>query len=345
MDVGWTLKRSVGKADERLMIGSLRHILKLVRFPNLLIIAATQYSMRYLIMDPLLPSDSFSLQFGGFQFFLLVLSTVFIAAAGYIINDYFDTRADLINKPSRVVVGFRITRRQAMTLHAVLNIIGVGLGVYLAFYIKIPSLGIIFLIATGMLWFYSTNYKRQFLIGNLSVAFLTGLVPLMVVLFEIPLLNREYGEEMLKYDATFNYMFAWVGGFSFFAFLTTLIREVIKDAEDFEGDSAYGMKTVPIVMGTRWTRVLIIGLIALMIFLLVYLLWKHILFSVEPMDYYSLAYFLFFLIVPLVLLAVQAGRASSREDYHRASVLIKWIMLTGILYSGLVFYLVKFRYG
>ncbi|MCK4746451.1 MAG: UbiA family prenyltransferase, partial [Bacteroidales bacterium] len=109
------------------MIKQLLSILRLIRFPNLLIIATTQYAMRYLVMVPLLPSDSFTLQFGELQFALLVLSTIFIAAAGYIINDYFDTKADLINKPARVVVGVKIGRRVAMILHAMLNIIGVGL--------------------------------------------------------------------------------------------------------------------------------------------------------------------------------------------------------------------------
>jgi 4-hydroxybenzoate polyprenyltransferase len=230
------------------MIKQIRSIFLLVRFPNLVIIAATQYAMRYLIMDPLLPATDFELQFGNIQFFLLVLSTIFIAAAGYIINDYFDTQADMINKPARVVVGVEIGRRVAMILHAMLNILGVGIGIYLGFYIGLPALSIVFLLATGLLWFYSTSYKRQFLVGNLSVSFLTGLVPLMVVLFEIPLLNREYGAVMLHYHVNFNYIFAWVGGFSFFAFLTTLIRELIKDAEDFEGDSAYGMRTLPIVL-------------------------------------------------------------------------------------------------
>ncbi len=188
----------------------------------------------------------------------------------------------MINKPARVVVGVEIGRRVAMILHAMLNIIGVGIGIYLGFYIDLPALSIVFVLATGLLWFYSTNYKRQFLVGNLSVSFLTGLVPLMVVLFEIPLLNREYGQEMLQHNASFNYIFAWVGGFSFFAFITTLIREVIKDAEDFEGDAAYGMKTVPIVLGILWTRIIVVVLISLTIFMLLYLLLKYICFSVEP---------------------------------------------------------------
>ncbi len=295
-------------------------------------------------MEPLLPTSDFELQFGDLQFFLLVLSTVFIAAAGYIINDYFDTRTDMINKPSRVVVGVEVGRRQAMILHAMLNIIGIGMGVYLAFYIHLPALSFVFFLATGLLWFYSTSYKRQFLVGNISVSFLTGLVPLMVVLFEIPLLNRVYGEQMLQHNVSFNYIFAWVGGFSFFAFMTTLIRELIKDAEDFEGDSAYGMRTVPIVLGSKWTKVIILGLVSITLAMLIFLLVRFILFSVEPADFFSLAYFIGLLIIPFLLLSIQILRARVKKDYHRASTLIKLIMLSGILYSVLVFFLVNFKY-
>ena len=326
------------------MMRRIQSIFSLIRFPNLLIIAFTQYAMRYLLMEPLLPSDTFELQFGDFQFALLVFSTILIAAAGYIINDYFDTRPDLINKPSRVTVGVAISRKVAMILHLVLNLMGVAIGVYLSFYVGLPSLSLVFVLSTGLLWFYSTNYKKQFLVGNLAVAFLTGLVPLMVVLFEIPLLNREYGEVMIRHNANFGYLFAWVSAFSFFAFITTLIREIIKDAEDLEGDMAYGMKTVPIVLGSLWTRILVVALIAVTLFALVFLLFKYIYFSVEPADYISLAYFSLFLLLPLLILAIQVSTASSKKGYHRASTLIKLVMLFGILYSVLVFYLVSFMY-
>ncbi|MCK4748735.1 MAG: geranylgeranylglycerol-phosphate geranylgeranyltransferase [Bacteroidales bacterium] len=327
-----------------MMIRKIQSVLRLVRFPNLLIIAFTQYAMRYLIMEPLLPSSSFELQFGDFQFALLVFSTMLIAAAGYIINDYFDTQADLINKPKRVVVGVTIHRREAMILHAIMNIMGVGIGIYLAFYIKLPSLSMVFLIATGLLWFYSTNYKRQFLVGNLAVSILTGLVPLMVILFEIPLLNREYGEVMIRNNASFGYLVAWVSAFSFFAFITTLIREVIKDAEDFEGDRAYGMKTVPIVLGTFWTRIVLVLMIAGTLGALVYLLLKYIVFSVQPLDYISLIYFGLFLALPLIALAIQVLLARDKRAYRRASLLIKIVMLAGILYSVVVLYLAGFKY-
>jgi len=164
------------------------------------------------------------------------------------------------------------------------------------------------------------------------------------VLFEIPLLNLEYGEVMIRYDADFNYLFAWVSAFSFFAFITTLIREIIKDAEDLEGDMAYGMKTVPIVMGSLWTRVVVLFLIAVTMFALTFLLFKYIYFSVDPVDTSSLIYFLVFLLLPLFVLAIQVMTASSKRGYHRASTLIKLVMLSGIFYSVLVFYLVSFKY-
>jgi len=149
---------------------------------------------------------------------------------------------------------------------------------------------------------------------------------------------------MLQHNASFNYIIAWVAGFSFFAFITTLMRELIKDAEDFEGDSAYGMKTLPIVLGIRGTRIILMTLIAVTLFMLILLMVKYILFSVEPADYFSLIYFSLLLIIPLLILALRILTAKTKQDYHRASTLIKLIMLFGILYSVMVFYLVNFKY-
>ncbi len=132
--------------------------------------------------------------------------------------------------------------------------------------------------------------------------------------------------------------------FSFFAFLTTLIREVIKDAEDFEGDKAYGMKTVPIILGSFWTRIFVVVLISGTTLMLVYLLLKYIVFSVEPIDYISMVYFGLCLILPLIALAIQVLLARDKRGFSRASILIKVIMLAGISYSAVVFYLVNFKY-
>ncbi|MFC2089787.1 geranylgeranylglycerol-phosphate geranylgeranyltransferase [Bacteroidota bacterium] len=320
----------------------MKSFLSLIRLPNLLVIAFTQFAMKYLVMDPLLPSASFSLQFSNIHFLLLVLATLLIAAAGYIINDYFDTRPDRINKPSRVVIGVSITRRTAMTLHSLFNILGIGIGIYLSISIGLLVLSMIFMLTTGLLWFYSTNYKRQLLIGNLIIAFLTSMVPVVIVLFEIPMLNKEYGQVMLQYDRNFMYIFFWVGGFGLFAFLTTLIREIIKDAKDFEGDAAYGMRSLPIVVGTKATKGILAFLILTTLFLLVFVLIKFIMFSGDQVDFISLIYFMVFLVLPLFVLLTLILVATNKTDYHRAGIVIKIIMLFGVLYSFVVYYLINF---
>jgi 4-hydroxybenzoate polyprenyltransferase len=313
---------------------------RLIRLQNLLIIAATQYIMRYCIILPFLRINNFSLQLDGFRFFLLVFATVIIAAAGYVINDYFDTGTDRINRPNELVIDRTIPRRQAMMLHFILNIIGVAIGVYLSFYIGVAELSLIFILATGLLWFYSTNYKRQFLIGNLVVSAMTGTVPLMVILFEMPLLNREYGLIMISHQANFNYIFFWILAFSFFGFLTTLLREIIKDAEDFEGDSAYGMNTLPINIGRKNTKIIISLLIALSLGMLISIFIKFLLHRGDSIDYISGSWFVFFLIIPFLFLLYKVITAENKRDYHIASQVTKIIMLAGILYSFIVRYIV-----
>ena len=314
--------------------------LKLIRYQNLLIIAATQYMMRFLIIAPILAINGFKPQLDHLHFFLLVFSSMTITAAGYVINDYFDMKTDLLNRPYTVIVGKRISRRWAMILHIFLNTIGIVTGIYLSWYAGMMGFGIAYIMAAGLLWFYSTTYKRQFLIGNLIVSIFTAVVPFVVVIFEVPLLNQAYGEIMIAQGMNFYNIIAWVGGFSFFAFLSTLIREIIKDVEDFEGDSAYGRNTLPIVLGIRTTKIIVIILISFMVFSLVYvystyLFRKH---SGE-IDLFSLLWFSVMLILPFIYLIFKLISAREKKEYHFCSNLCKLVMLTGILYS-VVFYII-----
>src|SRR6056297_391064 len=312
----------------------MMNFLRLIRFKNLLIIVLTQYLMRWSIIRPLLKVNQFELQFSELHFFFLVMATVLITAAGYVINDYFDTKTDLVNRPEKVILGRKLNRRWAILLHIIFNTIGIGLGTYISFYIGLPILSLVFVMITGILWFYSTTYKRQFLIGNVIVALLTALVPLMVLLFEIPLLRAKYGLLMLELKASFNYIILWVIAFSFYAFLLTLIREVIKDIEDFEGDNAYGRNTMPIVLGVMNTKIVIITFILLTQFSLLYVYFRFL------KDTFTLVYFGVFLIVPLLMLLYKLLTAKKKMDYHLASNLSKVIMLAGILYALVANYLI-----
>ena len=160
-------------------IRSYYAFLRLIRWPNLLIIAVTQYFIRWFILKPLLATAHFKVQLGLWPFSMLVLSTVLIAAAGYIINDYFDRKTDLINRPGKVIVGRLIRRRAAMFMHLLFTGIGILAGAYVAWSIGKLSLTVVFVFAAGVLWFYSTTYKRQILVGNLVISMLVGIVPVI----------------------------------------------------------------------------------------------------------------------------------------------------------------------
>jgi 4-hydroxybenzoate polyprenyltransferase len=312
---------------------TFQNYLKLFRFKNLLIVAATQYAMRWCVINPILKYNNFSLQFNEVYFALFVLATVLITAAGYIINDYFDTNTDLVNNPEEVLVGKSISRKKVVMLHIILNSIAVLLAFFVSWRAGMWFLGFIFLFTTGLLWFYSTMYKKMFLIGNLIVATLTALVPLMVAIYEIPLLNRAYGKLMLQHQMDFMFIFNWVMGFSFFAFITTLTREIIKDMEDYEGDNAYGRSTLPIVLGTGYTKMIAI---VLSVFTLVSL--SLIYFNFLQHKFY-LIYTAIFILGPYLLLIYKIFMAQTKKDYHFASGLAKAIMLFGVGFSLVAMYI------
>jgi 4-hydroxybenzoate polyprenyltransferase len=323
----------------------IKAFLRLIRWQNLLIIIITQCLMRYGLLEPLLrhmPGEwggqpvvvpDLQLALSNLQFILLVFSTVMLTAAGYVINDYFDTRTDRINRPDRMVIDKEISRRKALMIHVMLNIIGVGAGVYLSYSIGFPFLAVIFVLIAGLLWFYSTTYKRQFLIGNLLVAFLTALVPFTVTLFEIPLLNKEFSAQMIVYHASWRPLVVWSAGISAFAFLLTLIREIIKDMEDYEGDLSYGRRSMPVVAGLDTTRYTVIALIVITLGLITWVVFGYL------RDTLTMIYSGVMLMLPLLWLLWRMLRARSPKEYHHCSLFTKWIMLAGLLYIVLADYL------
>jgi len=318
----------------------MKAFMNLIRWKNLLIVILTMVLMRYAIIASLISrigviplNDSgreipMTLQFPWYYFVLLVLATVLIAAGGYVINDYFDIKTDLINK-GKVIVGTKIPRRKAMMWHNILNIIGVLIGFYISWKAGFFMMGVLFLLASGLLYFYSASYKRQFLIGNIVVAILTATVPILVVLYDWPALYRYYTINATSLPPI-NFIFYWVAGFALFAFLTTLTREIIKDIEDFEGDIAYGRNTVPVVIGELSAKVVSICLIIITTVLL-YLTWYFFINDKITLIYISAA-----IVVPFLLTIYKVITGSNREQLHYASSIMKIAMLTGILYSVVV---------
>ncbi|MCU0379344.1 MAG: geranylgeranylglycerol-phosphate geranylgeranyltransferase, partial [Bacteroidales bacterium] len=274
--------------------------------------------------DPLVVTRM-TFQLGWIDFVVLVVSTVLITAAGYVINDYFDIRTDLINR-GRIIVGNTITRRKAMLYHNILNFIGVAGGFYVSARIGYLWLGIFFLLVSGLLYFYSASYKRQFLIGNLIVAFLTAMVPLMVVLYDAPAIYARYSSAVVSFPGV-GILFYWVGGFALFAFLTTLIREIIKDMEDYEGDLALERKTLPLSAGMVTSRIVVVVL-SLLTLLALYIIWFRYL-----NDKITLLLITLLIALPFVFVIYYVLAGREKHSLHVASRMMKIIMLFGIFYS------------
>ncbi len=312
---------------------------RLIRLPNLLIMAFTMVMLRYFLVLPwlniqncALNYDAVHLQFSNLHFALLVLSVVFIGAAGYIINDYFDVRIDKLNRPDTNVIDNGIKRRWAIVLHTVFNVLGVLLGVWLSWQNHMLTLGLmLFVGAPTLLWFYSIDFKRRALIGNLVIALLSGMVPLLVALFEVPALNRRYAEGLSMGLVNFNPIVEMALVFAIFGFTLSLIREIIKDIEDYEGDMQYGCKTLPIVAGIARAKGVIIALIGVFVLFLAYYEFTRFLADAEA-DMKSLLWFTLLVQVPMIFLGYKVWKASSKAHYRFASLITKLIMVAGISY-------------
>jgi 4-hydroxybenzoate polyprenyltransferase len=267
-------------------------LFRLTRFWNLAIIAFAQYFTAFFLFQQRL------LVFTDFWLFLLVASTVMIAAAGYIINDYYDIKIDLINKPDRVVIGKTITRRYAIFFHTVISVTGVGMGLLINW-----KVGAVNFVSVFLLWLYSNNLKRLPLIGNLVVSLLTGLS-----IFLLSFLYEQYLPLVMTY--------------SLFAFFMTLIREIVKDMEDMKGDTTFGCRTLPIVWGIRKTKSFLYGTILVFSFLVLWLDYQQL--------KISWIYFIPLLFVPMSILFYQLLKADTKKEFYQLSQLCKIIMLLGI---------------
>ena len=228
--------------------------IKMIRLPNLFFIVLTQVLFHTAILDTILLPLGTGPSIDGWNFILLVVSSVLIAAAGYIINDYFDINIDQINKPTANVVDKIVSRRWAMAWHFVLSGVGILLSAWVAWrtgfwYILLGNFMCVLL-----LFGYSVSLKRKLLFGNILISLLTAWVILVIGLAEFTspvFTSSKIVEASGKDHSVFSLLYAG------FAFISSLIREAIKDIEDMQGDEKYGCRTMPIVWGVNSAKVYI----------------------------------------------------------------------------------------
>lgn len=299
-----------------------RAFLRLVRWPNLFFIAVTQTLFVYCIVHPVMYTAGAAPNIHGIYFILLLISSVVIAAAGYIINDYFDLNIDLINKPEKLVVEKIISRRWVIFWHLLFSVTGIILGFYIDWKTNVRFLGLANFACVALLFFYSVSLKKKLLSGNIVVSALTAWVILVIAWCETSnLLNPDITGAIAEKITRISFFYAG------FAFVISLVREGVKDLEDIEGDRRYGCNTMPIAWGINATKVflavwmvVLIGSLFVVQFYALVLRW-----------WWSVAYCIPLIIGPLLYIFKKLFSASTSNDYHRLSSLVKLAMFTGIL--------------
>jgi 4-hydroxybenzoate polyprenyltransferase len=295
--------------------------LKLIRWPNLVFIALTQILFFYSVI-PFVYKGLQPIILPHHIFYLLVAASVCIAAAGYIINDYFDLNIDLVNKPAKLIIEKYISRRWAILLHLGLSLIGFIISCYVGYKLRNIYIPFFNLLSIAGLWFYSTTFKKQLLIGNIVISLLTAWV-ILVITVAVYKLHGSVNEGSFIITRLIKVSILYAG----FAFIISLIREVVKDMEDIQGDVKYGCKTMPIVWGIPvskvfagvWLVVLTGGVLVLQFYVFQLGWWL------------SAIYSLLLIIIPLLWVLQQLYKAQTPSDFSRLSSAIKIIMFTGIV--------------
>jgi len=289
--------------------------LKLIRFQNLFIIAFTQIVIKFVLF----PTFGVFTTLNTIQFTCLVLATVCIAAAGYVINDINDVIADGINKPNRLIVTKSINLNTANNLYIGLTLVGVCFGLYVSNSIDKNSFLSVFILVAGLLYAYATSLKNIPVLGNLIISLLVGLSILLVGIFELaPAITVE--------NALFQkQMMSLLLDYALFAMFINFIRELVKDCEDVDGDYKQGVNTLPIAFGIKRTSILCFVLVALAMFSVIY--YNYIYFYKYT---YVMAYFVFLVIAPLLFCAIQLVSATKKADFSKISIILKITLFTGV---------------
>lgn len=307
------------------------YFFRLIRPINLLIIVLTMYGIHFYITS--VYGHFQKINADSFDFFLLVFSTVLIAAGGNIINDYFDVKADRINKPEKLIITKHIKRRWAILTHWILNGVAFAIAIYLSAKYQTLWLVFIHLLSINVLWFYSMLFKRKVLIGNLLIAGLTGLIPLLVLIFFK--VSNWYNPGFSALDPSndlTNIDYSLVYGLAIFAFVQNLAREIVKDCQDIKGDQVIYVKSLPMVLGESTSLTIVKILLFIFplfgIFFGLFHLGSTTNQSVEEIVWIAIPFVLVAIANLLTVLFIHRSKGKKLASYN---VLIKIVMLTGIL--------------
>lgn len=303
----------------------LKSIFQLSRPINLFIVGITMYITRYVVLSDVLHKGfSGELPINNLHFALLVTAAMMITAAGNIINDYFDQKVDRINKPERIIIGKTVSRRGAILLHQLLNATAVALVGIVCYAYAFWSPILLPITIITLLWWYSPVLKKKPLAGNVLVAVCTSLVPVFAGIFDVQLLAGQLSVLTIGPISLYQYTWLWIITIAAFAFVLTIIREAVKDAQDIPGDSAADYHTLPIVWGINRTRKYVY------VWMIVFALMTALCMT-RVQKTTDLLLFVVLLIAPLFMAVLRLRSAQQSADFARVSFWVKALMLGGLL--------------
>lgn len=321
--------------------------LKLIRWPYLVCIALVQVALYFLVVTPVVNVAGLAAYrvFPPSLFALLVTASVLVAAGGYAINDYFDVKIDEINHPLSHLVGKSIPKLVAMRTFVVCSVLGslagLAIGVYAWVELDVPfryasTYMMLFAIVAGILWFYSSSYKRMLVLGNLFASVLYALVPVFVAVYFNFFLSVAYGSDSEIVDFS-HYLWKIVLCFAFCVFMWTFVAEVSDDFEEEKGDRELECHSFPIVLGHGPARAIMFAAILFFNAAVAHIIFRMLPFDPKP----SLYFYVCAVLSPSIGVAFLLAKAETRKDYQNVSLMAKMILLACMAYS-IVFY---FGYG
>jgi 4-hydroxybenzoate polyprenyltransferase len=306
----------------------------IIRPLNLLIILVTMYIFKLGLINLFIQNPALN----NLNYFLFVSATILITAAGYIINDIYDVKTDSVND-KKLIIGKNISKKSALNWYYILNLLSIIIIVYVSYFIGKITLALIFILTIIMLWFYSKSLKSTFLLGNLLVSGMIALSITNIYFFDIlPVYNLNPSSGIIL---------KIIIVFSLFAFITNLKREIIKDVIDINGDRSIDANTLPIKLGVKSTKKIIIFLNTVLI--LIISCWQYFQYSVNKTffdlssfgedinqiviwgtDSFSIFY-VFSIQILLFIFLFLCLSANIKKDYIKLSQIAKIIMMIGIL--------------
>lgn len=306
----------------------MKDFFKLIRINDLLFLVILLGLMQKYVVEPLLQYSHLSAQMPWYLLLLMIVGVVAIAAGGYVVNDYFDVKIDAINRPDDMLVTRSFSRQQAMLIFQVATGLGVVCGLALAVLLGSMPLACVYVLIPGLLWFYSSSYKRQFLVGNLIIALSTALLPLVVAIANQAYLGQQYGE-VIRYSQFTLPIYQWLGGYALLLFLMTWMCEIVKDMQDVQGDRELECHTVPVVLGSTGAKVFVTVLTVLLLAFLTVLTTYWIPGGFQWTNFFTRMYL--FMCIALFCFLWLLWSARVPNDFRSTHTLLKFILFIAVM--------------